>query len=163
MVVNIADIENPNVISAGNIESVRGLGFYKDRLLAGGASAGLQAFALPHAYVQGTSVAQEGGFLSSDTSQEMLLQFNEIVDGSVGSRQRRGCHCSASTLRQEFKTPVPLTITPQFENDQTNTAERFLLEFDRTPGTVLELVVNDAYNARGTGLWARFVQRFTIA
>jgi len=153
IVIDLADPMNPRVVSAGNDETIEAVDFYKDRLVAVASGSGLAVFDLPGAFVAATAV-DENAYIADNESYEVT--FNEFV--TEASLQQPG---AVSVARFDTAEAVNATVTAVDPVD--GSSNRFAIDFDRLPGIVYEIRIQDARNLRSGGLWVPFAGRVTAA
>ena len=155
LIIDIADIDAPRIVYAGNNENVTAAQIYRDRIVAGAGPSGLRIFQLPASLVTKISVP-EGGYLALGegvdvTFNELVTVESLLVDGAI------------QVFDQATENPVAVTLEALDPTDlegQTTSATKFRFTFQQNPATSYRLEINDARNQRGTGMLAPFVGRF---
>ena len=153
VVLNISDPLHPKIISAGNSENIEAVDFFKDRLVTVGSVSGLSAIQLPGSMVVESNV-KEGGFLAAAAT--YTVSFNEPM--TLDSMQKSGV---VQVTRMDTNAEIPVTVTA--DTQVNSAAEKFGLVFERVSGVTYKVAINGAFNLRGTGQWAEFVEHFTQA
>ena len=108
---------------------------------------------LPGSMVVESNV-KEGGFLAAAAT--YTVSFNEPM--TLDSMQKSGV---VQVTRMDTNAEIPVTVTA--DTQVNSAAEKFGLVFERVSGVTYKVAINGAFNLRGTGQWAEFVEHFTQA
>ena len=148
----------PRVVSAGNVEHIEAIDLYKNRLVAGGGSSGLEIFELPGSLVMASSIA-EGGRLSLDNSHKLTIRFNELITPE-SLQQADAIQLFSIDPNTGVQAPVAVNIVTS--DGGTEATDSYEVQFDRVAGSQMLLRINDARNVRGSGLWTPYNLHFSL-
>ncbi|ASP40171.1 hypothetical protein CHH28_16465 [Bacterioplanes sanyensis] len=157
IVIDLNDVKQPRVISAGNTEAVYGVDVYKGRIVAASHKEGLRTLELPGSIVMDVSTSDDD-LLSQNIDEALTVRFNEgMLKASLSQPE------AAVLLRHSKTTSETTEVDIQWRalDGDNGSAQTYAVEFDRQPGEY-RLIIRDAENLRGSDLWVEHTQAFTV-
>ncbi|MCG8590275.1 MAG: IPT/TIG domain-containing protein, partial [Proteobacteria bacterium] len=152
VVLDLAEPLAPQVVSAGNTESVEALDVFRGRIVAARRTGGIGVFDLPQSVVTQSSRV-EGEAIAA--GEPFAVTFNEpITEVSITGT-------AVSVTRLDTGAAVPATVTPV--DLAEGAARTYEIAFDREGGAEYRIAIDGIRNTRGGELWRPYSVRLRAA